>query len=115
MQQPGTRGGGVLVDVVDEDAPRHCPPQTGAFDQCLIDVEHRDADIAVHRAAVFEDIAHRFLYQVDGYRKPVPYVITCAGRDRGIDADDFPFRLSSGPPELPRLMTALVWMKLSIA
>ena len=102
----GNDGGIVFAFAHDERAVIH--RQAHFFLQFVVDHHIAEAEERPADAAVFFDIVEVAPRGVHGDREADALR---AGDDRGVHADDAAVASTSGPPELPGLIAASVWMR----
>ena len=73
-----------------------------------------DPEIAANHVPIFHQVRHHSAGKVRRNGKADAQVSARAAEDGGVDADEVPVTSTSAPPELPGLIGASVWMKLSI-
>src|SRR5690606_9598078 len=81
--EPGPGGGGVLVDLADEDAAAAVVAETGG--EIGGEVLEDDAEVAADDAAVGDEALHDVAGHVDGDGEADAHVSAGAGEDGGVD------------------------------
>ena len=87
----------------DVDPPGKLHVQVQFAHPLLVDFIHGHPQVAAHYPAVVQDIAHRFLGQVDGHGQAIAHVVPRAGGDGRVDADYLAVQVEQGTARIARV------------
>ena len=105
----GRLGRALLVDAGDQRAARRAEAE--ALGDGVVDVLDAHAEPAAAGLAELRELVDHGLGRADGTEKPMPMEPPDGERIAVLMPMTSPSMLNSGPPELPLLMAASVWMK----
>lgn len=103
----------IVLNITHQDTL--CNRNIKWFCQSGIDVLDNNPEPPRTTLPFFYKVFHNNFYHIDGDRESDSLITTASGKYSGVYTNDFTFDINKGPPLLPGLMAASVWIMSSYA